>query len=999
MFKTRKLLFFVVVMVIISLTSIGLSLFAYFYVGNKVEYNKDEYILEDLMNLGYKFEISDIKTDINYKKNWIDSNVSVKIYIYTDSNNLNKTIESNEVIKYDEDSKKFVVVGIGSGYIEVKDKFDSTISIKFPYKTSFISKDTQKLIEDNGYNFYDDNYISMSEINSLVKLIISDFENYDLIDFNNFSNLQNVYLIDKNNVLDINNKPNCTYFVSSELYSSYLNDNNWKNFQNNIYPYTSDNLNQITALYMFDGGHLDSNFEIESYAVNIDINTKNEKINDIQLSKEGYLFDGWYVYENGDVTNKKIDNDYVYDSNIKLMAKWNEIKYSIRYNSSKQTTLPEGEFLSYKQNSKISDMIPEYEGYTFLGWSLDNDAKNVDFSPLDDISMLTNIDNDVVDLYAVWSANNYNISFDSNGSNDNYSPILNVETDMIVTIPNYKPTKAGYTFIGWDTNKNSIIPQFLADQENKGVNLATGGSDTVVLYAIYIPNNYKVLFDANGGSNAPIPIDCSYGIEETIPNVIPQKDKMVFLGWDEDKNATNPKYKIGNKFKNLTTNESIILYAIYDYDSFTIEYYGDSSVSNLPSNSSSIKYNQSSFLISNVSPTKSGYLFVGWSLSGEINAAVDYKAGYNLDSSDIKELYDLSTNNVVTLYSVFKKIYEFKLYYYSADDYGANVYFAYDVTDSYGVIHKKDEYVKYNEDGKTYYFDEGTTIRLRAKFTGDGDKKYIIDGGNEQSSDTEEIYLDFKFYSNHTLKIDSWGACIVNGTLIMMADGSNKKIEDILPTDKILSFNHNTGEVEMAFGFMIERSSLNLLNTKTLTLYFENNTQITIVDCHRFFDTTLMKYVEIDYNNVLDYINHNFLTIKNIENNYIYEEVKLLNVEFKQEDVYVYSPLSYININIITNNILSAPGGNLEGLFNYFEIGDGYKYDTDKMQEDISNYGLFTYEEFYNQLPDEIKEFMTEELFEFFNGSYFKIVIGKDIMSFEEIVKMIADYRTQLMEI
>ena len=63
------------------------------------------------------------------------------------------------------------------------------------------------------------------------------------------------------------------------------------------------------------------------------------------------------------------------------------------------------------------------------------------------------------------------------------------------------------------------------------------------------------------------------------------------------------------------------------------------------------------------------------------------------------------------------------------------------------------------------------------------------------------------------------------------------------------------------------------------------------------------------------------------------------------------------------NNILSAPGGNLEGLFNYFEIGDGYKYDTDKMQEDISNYGLFTYEEFYNQLPDEIKEFMTEELF------------------------------------
>ena len=50
-----------------------------------------------------------------------------------------------------------------------------------------------------------------------------------------------------------------------------------------------------------------------------------------------------------------------------------------------------------------------------------------------------------------------------------------------------------------------------------------------------------------------------------------------------------------------------------------------------------------------------------------------------------------------------------------------------------------------------------------------------------------------EFKSNHTQKIDSWNGCIINGTLIMLADGSQKKIEDVLPTDKLLSFNHKTG--------------------------------------------------------------------------------------------------------------------------------------------------------------------------------------------------------------
>ena len=165
----------------------------------------------------------------------------------------------------------------------------------------------------------------------------------------------------------------------------------------------------------------------------------------------------------------------------------------------------------------------------------------------------------------------------------------------------------------------------------------------------------------------------------------------------------------------------------------------------------------------------------------------------------------------------------------------------------------------------------------------------------------------------------------INGTLIMLADGSQKKIEDVLPTDKLLSFNHNTGMIEEAYGFMIKRSNYDLSITKVLIMFFEKDNQISIVDCHRFFDTILMKYIEINYNNLSDYIVHKFLTIKYLDGQFKYEEIAILNIEFKMEEVYIYSPLTFININAIIDNLLTAPGGNLEGLFNYFDYDVYYK--------------------------------------------------------------------------
>lgn len=49
------------------------------------------------------------------------------------------------------------------------------------------------------------------------------------------------------------------------------------------------------------------------------------------------------------------------------------------------------------------------------------------------------------------------------------------------------------------------------------------------------------------------------------------------------------------------------------------------------------------------------------------------------------------------------------------------------------------------------------------------------------------------------------------------------------------------------FYLQINYYNYNLLITKVLTMFFEKDNQISIVDCHRFFDTILMKYIEINY--------------------------------------------------------------------------------------------------------------------------------------------------------
>lgn len=218
------------------------------------------------------------------------------------------------------------------------------------------------------------------------------------------------------------------------------------------------------------------------------------------------------------------------------------------------------------------------------------------------------------------------------------------------------------------------------------------------------------------------------------------------------------------------------------------------------------------------------------------------------------------------------------------------------------------------------------------------------------------------------------GGCVIPGTMITLADGSQKAVENILPGDELLVINHETGQYDVSPVIFNDSEPLGMYDVTYLR--FSDGSEVGISYEHGFFDRTLNKYVYITNSNGEQYIGHEFYT----ENGY----VTLDEVETVQEETRLYSPVTAWHLNYFTNGVLSMPGG-IEGLFNIFEYEqDSLKYDEFLMQQDIDTYGLFTYDDF--------KDYCSYEFYSAFPAPYLKVSIGKGYITKEEIIRLIKRY-------
>ncbi len=123
-------------------------------------------------------------------------------------------------------------------------------------------------------------------------------------------------------------------------------------------------------------------------------------------------------------------------------------------------------------------------------------------------------------LTAQWTANEYTITFDSNGGTAVAS--ITQAFGSAVTPP-ADPTRAGYTFTGWLTRP---VPAHHAVAQY------------ITLSAQWMVNQYTITFDSNGGT-AVASITQAFGSAVT-PPADPTRAGYTFAGWDPAVPATMP---------------------------------------------------------------------------------------------------------------------------------------------------------------------------------------------------------------------------------------------------------------------------------------------------------------------------------------------------------------------------------------------------------------------------------------------------------------------------
>ena len=245
-----------------------------------------------------------------------------------------------------------------------------------------------------------------------------------------------------------------------------------------------------------------------------------------------------------------------------------------------------------------------------------------------------------------------------------------------------------------------------------------------------------------------------------------------------------------------------------------------------------------------------------------------------------------------------------------------------------------------------------------------------------QAEGTEKYYYYVRFQET-AHKCPS--SCVTPDTLVTLADGTKKEIQHVTYEDQLLVWNHFTGKYEVVPSAIIFNHGYD--NNTVIKLNFSDGTQVKAINLHQFLEADLKRYVSISAETVSSYVGHNFVK----QNGDGYTTVTLESYEISEEYIEAYGIISALHYNILVEGMFSTDFmENDYDLFNCFAIGEGMVFDAEKMQKDIEEYGLYTYEEF--------ADYLTCEQFVGFNVQYFKIAVGKGLYTYQGILDLIEVY-------
>ncbi len=649
--------------------------------------------------------------------------------------------------------------------------------------------------------------------------------------------------------------------------------------------------------------------------------------------REGYTFLNWNTKADGTGTAKSAGASQTFSSTTTLYAIWAEnVTVSFDTNGGGSAPAPISAGAGTTNTLPSASLI----GAWLEGWYTEADGGTRIGNAGDSFTVPASD----TTYFANWETA-YTVSYNANGGT------VDTESDTYMgsalTLPS--PTNGAKTFEGWYTEAQG------------GTKVGTAGDLFVPTLNIELfahwSDNILVTFDANGGTAATN----SDTYDRVTPITLPSASWAghQFNGWYTEASGGT---KIGNAGDSYTPSENVTVFA--QWTAYTVTYDatgGSVSPASAAANDSGT--------VTLATPTRTGYTFNGWytQTSGGTkignagdsytpSADITIHAQWNIASYKI----NISQNNSTTTVNVNGNIISNggSVVYDSV----VSVYLTYSEADSRNFT------VKQGNTNVTLYSDEACTQTKTG--TDEGQYYFKMPAGDVTITST-------------STKASS---CIAPDTLITLADGSQKRADELTGDEDILVWNFETGEYDSAKLMFIDDSDA-YGEYDVVTLHFSDGTETKLISEHGYFDADKAEYVYITEDNFGDYIGDSFVKLDSIENN-TYKTVTLVSAEVNKEKTTPFGPTATYPFGFFVDGMFSMPGG-ISGMFNIFEVNsETMTYDSEAMQQDIETYGLFTYDDFKDLVP--------EDVFDSAGCAYLKVAMGKGLITWEEIESIASRY-------
>ncbi len=258
----------------------------------------------------------------------------------------------------------------------------------------------------------------------------------------------------------------------------------------------------------------------------------------------------------------------------------------------------------------------------------------------------------------------YSVSYNPNGGTGVPSAQTKTYNQPLI-LSSTKPTRTGYTFLGWATSSTATSVKYQAGETY------TVNADAK-LYAVWQPNTLTVYYNANGAK-----INSStFGISGNVVYTLSDGEKLKHI-WTYNNKLEDGLYnastfglaKTGYTFKGWGTtssggvlfdqddanlaptdintniisgNCSTMLYAIWTPNTYAISFNANGGVG-APEDQT--KTHGQILVLSSTIPERNGYTFIGWSTS-KTAAIAEYNVGDDFDKDNSTVLYAVWKKNV-----------------------------------------------------------------------------------------------------------------------------------------------------------------------------------------------------------------------------------------------------------------------------------------------------------------------------------------------------------------